>query len=187
MLFTKLYMKKLKWNGLTQSVLWGCMGIAFILLYPVSPQMTSIIGGCMLLIQGLPQLYLFIQEDERFIYSLMALIACIIVCFLGVWLITKPEVIHDIVPAVFSFVVLLRGLSDALIYIRLKGFNFSKSYIALFICVVKILFAVILMTQFEFAHFIMYSLTALAMVLDGISDAWLWMVLEKKVLEDLGI
>lgn len=187
MLFTKLYMKKLKWNGLMQSVIWGCMGIAFVLLYPVSPQMTSIIGGCMLLIQGLPQLYLFIQEDERFIYSLLALIACIIICFLGVWLITKPQVVHDVVPAVFAFVILLRGISDVLIYVRLKRMNFSKSYVALVICALKILCAAILMTQFEITHFIMYSLTALVMVLDGISDAWLWIELEKNVIADLGI
>ena len=84
MLFSIKYVHRLKWNGLYQSLMWSCFGIMFMLLYPVSPDLMTFIGGVMLLFQGVPQLILFLEEDERFLISLLSLVECLLVSFLGV-------------------------------------------------------------------------------------------------------
>ena len=47
MLFSIKYVHRLKWNGLYQSLMWSCFGIMFMLLYPVSPDLMTFIGGVM--------------------------------------------------------------------------------------------------------------------------------------------
>ena len=64
MLFSIKYVHRLKWNGLYQSLMWSCFGIMFMLLYPVSPDLMTFIGGVMLLFQGVPQL-IFISGGGR--------------------------------------------------------------------------------------------------------------------------
>lgn len=187
MIFERLYMKKLKWNGVAQSALWGCMAIIYILIYPVSPEITSAIAGCLLIIQGVAQLYIFIQEDERFIYSILSLVDAIMISFLGVWVLMKPGVVNDLVSLVFSFVILLHGISNVLIFIRLKGLNYEKWTYGAGIAALKIIVASALMITTHFNIFTIYMLTGACMILDGLSDTWLWMLLDKKVEENLGI
>lgn len=186
-MFEQLYMKKLKWNGVAQSISWGFMAIIYILLYPVNPEITSGISGCLLIIQGVAQLYIFIQEDERFIYSIMSLVDAIMISFLGVWVLMKPGVVNDLVSLVFSFVILLHGIGNIMIVVRLKGLNYGHWMYTAGIAIFKIIIASALMILLHFNILAVYMLTGVCMMADGISDAWLWTVLDKKVIEHLGI
>ena len=137
MLFSIKYVHRLKWNGLYQSLMWSCFGIMFMLLYPVSPDLMTFIGGVMLLFQGVPQLILFLEEDERFLISLLSLVECLLVSFLGVWMLTNQEEVYDTLPAVLAFVTFLHAFSNLIITGRIRHLQYSKWWIAALVTAAK--------------------------------------------------
>ena len=187
MLFSIKYVHRLKWNGLYQSLMWSCFGIMFMLLYPVSPDLMTFIGGVMLLFQGVPQLILFLEEDERFLISLLSLVECLLVSFLGVWMLTNPEEVYDTLPAVLAFVTFLHAFSNLIITGRIRHLQYSKWWIAALVTAAKMTATAALAVQFHLHSEFMVVGTGICMLLDAASDIWMWKKLEALIIPDMGI
>ena len=50
------------------------------------------------------------EEDERFLIAILSLLDAILVSFLGVWMLSKPQEVHDTLPAVLAFVTFLHAI-----------------------------------------------------------------------------
>lgn len=187
MLFSIKYVHRLKWNGLYQSLMWSCFGIMFMLLYPVSPELMTFIGGIMLLFQGIPQLILFLEEDERFLISLLSLVECLLVSFLGVWMLTNPEEVYDTLPAVLAFVTFLHAFSNLIITGRIRHLQYPKWWIAALVTAAKMGATAALAVQFHLHSEFMVVGTGICMLLDAVSDIWMWKKLEILIIQDMGI
>ena len=182
MLFSIKYVHRLKWNGFYQSLMWSCFGIMFMILYPVSPELMTFIGGIMLLFQGVPQLILFLEEDERFLISLLSLIECLLVSFLGVWMLTNPEEVYDTLPAVLAFVTFIHAFSNMIRHLR-----YARWWIAAIVTAAKMIATAGLALQFHLHSEFMVIGTGICMLLDAVSDIWIWRTLETLIIEDMGI
>lgn len=187
MLFSIKYVHRLKWNGLYQSLMWSCFGIMFMLLYPVSPKLMTFIGGIMLLFQGVPQLILFMEEDERFLISLLSLVDCLLVSFLGVWMLTNPEEVYDTLPAVLAFVTFLHAFSNIIVTGRMRILEYRKWRIAAIITIAKLIATAGLAVQFHLNSEFMVIGTGICMLLDAVSDIWMWKKLEALIIQNMGI
>lgn len=183
MVVDRVYMKKIIRNGIVQSILWVLIALLFLMFYPLAPTVMAVVSGVFLLMQGVPLLYLFILEDERFIWSITFLFNCILICFLGVWLVSKPNAVHQYSSFAFSIVILLHGIEDTLLSIRLKQLLSKSWLIAIGISGIKIIMAMILLTQLHFHIQSIFIITGFCMLLDGVSDMRLWMLLGKRTNE----
>lgn len=185
MLLTKVYLNKIKWNGLLQSTMWLISGILMLAVFPQAPIAVTYTVGFMLLIQGIGQLLLFIQEDERFIFSLLSLLHCICASFTGVWALTKTGDVVSSMYMILAFITLLHGVEDILISYRLRKLRFNKWWIAAIFTTIAIAFSLLLIFWHD-KDFI-YALTSCNMVLNGIADIWMWLKLEKMAIAEIGI
>ena len=185
MLFTKIYLNKIKRNGLLQSIMWLFSGFLMLVVYPYAPLAATYVVGFLLLIQGIGQLYLFIQEDERFVFSLLSLLHCICACFTGVWALTMTQDASAFMYMILAFITLLHGIEDILISYRLRYLQYEKWWIAAIFTTMAIGFSLLLIFWHD-KNFI-YSLTACNMILNGIADIWMWLKLEKMAIAEIGI
>ena len=121
----------------------------FMLLYPVSPDLMTFIGGVMLLFQGVPQLILFLEEDERFSDFTTILVECLLVSFLGVWMLTNPEEVYDTLP-LFCLCHLSACFQQLIITGRIRHLQYSKWWIAALVTAAKMTATAALAVQFQF-------------------------------------
>lgn len=184
-MFTKVYLSKIKLNGLLQSTMWLVLGLLILVVFAHQPMAVTGIAGIMLLIQGIGQLYLFIQEDERFVFSLLSLVHCICACFTGVWALTRTGDAMNAMYIILAFITLLHGIEDILISYRLRKLNYDRWWIAAIFTTIAIVFSLLLIFWHD-KHFI-YTLTSCNMVLNAGCDLWMWGRLEKMALEEIGI
>lgn len=185
MQFTKTYLRKIKWNGMLQSLLWLLLGFLILVVFPSFPLYVTRIAGILLLVQGIGQLYLFIQEDERFIFSLLSLGHCICASFTGVWALTSAYDAMSSMYLILAFITLLHGIEDILISYRLRKLHYDKWWIAAIFTTIAIVFSLLLIFIRD-KEFI-YTLTSCNMLLNGLFDLWMWMRLEKRAIEEIGI
>ncbi|MEG1475224.1 MAG: DUF308 domain-containing protein [Longicatena sp.] len=185
MIFTKAYVEKLKLNGMLQSFLWLLLGIILLAVFESAPVEVSYIAGTLLMIQGIGQLILFIQEDERFKYSLLSLGHCICACFLGTWSLTCPREALQSMYMILAFITLLHGIEDIIISVRLRMLKFDKWWIAAIFTTIAIGFSLLLIIFPHNKQILMF--TSFNMILNALCDFWMWRKLEKMAIIDMGI
>ena len=141
----------------------------------------------MLLFQGVPQLILFLEEDERFLISLLSLVECLLVSFLGMWMLTNPEEVYDTLAAVLAFVTFLHAFSNLIITGRIRHLQYPKWWIAALVTAAKMGATAALAVQFHLHSEFMVVGTGICMLLDAVSDIWMWKKLEILIIQDMGI
>ncbi|MGX8832637.1 DUF308 domain-containing protein [Amedibacillus sp. YH-ame10] len=185
MLFTKAYLSKIKWNGLMQSMLWLILGGSMLVVFPHAPLAVTYIAGFLLMIQGVGQLFLFIQEDERFKFSVLSLIHCICACFTGVWALTSTADAVESMYLILAFITFIHGIEDILISYRLRLLHYDKWWIAAIFTTISIGFSLLLI--FWHDKDTIYMFTSCNMLLNGACDIWMWLRLEEMAIADMGI
>ena len=73
-LITESYLSKWKTNSFLSAMLWAAMGLVLIVIRDQVHYSTCYLLGLILLIQGIPHLFLFIIEEEKHIFSISSLI-----------------------------------------------------------------------------------------------------------------
>lgn len=185
MLFTMNYLRKIKTNGLLQSTLWLILGILFFVFYDSMPLDITFFAGILLFIQGIGQVLLFIQKDERFIFSLFSLVHCISACFTGLWALNATMDANKSLYLILAFITLLHAIEDLIISYRLKILSYHRWFIAFLFTSLNIIISLVLI--FSHNKVAIYTLTSCNMMLNGSVDIWLWMKLEKMAIVEMGI
>lgn len=185
MLFTKPYLNKIKWNGLMQSTMWFVLGAMMLFLFRSQPLAVTYIAGFLLLIQGVGQLYLFIQEDERFKFSLLSLVHCICACFTGVFALTCTAEAQESMNLILAFITLLHGVEDILISYRLRLLEYKYWWIAAIFTTIAILFSILLIFWRDTHTVLLF--TSVNMMLNASFDIWMWLRLEEMAIAEIGI
>ena len=186
-LITQSYLEKWKTNSLFSALLWASMGIVLMIVRDQVHNMACYILGAVLLIQGIPHLFLFITEEEKHIFSISSLINGILISFLGIWALTLPNEVQHNIPDVIAFVTLLHGIKDIALSRRIFHLEQRSGSIAMCISVFTIICSIIILWLPLEETRMMSLWSGSLLMLDGISDFWMWTVLTNKTNEHRGI
>lgn len=186
-LINESYLRRWKTNSFVQALLWAAMGLVMIVLHNALHYSTCYVLGVILLIQGVPQLFLFVVEEEKHIFSTIFLLTGIAISFMGIWALTLPNEVQPQIPNVIAFVTLVHGLKDiplskhVLHVDRISGiFATIITYITIIVSSL-ILFLPVVNTE------TMAIISGVLLIVDGISDFWMWSVLTARSKEMRGI
>lgn len=187
MLITKSYLDKWRTNSFIAALLWAVMGLVLIFIQDNIQYSTCYILGIILLVQGVPQLFLFIVEEEKHIFSTISLFTGIIISFLGIWTLTLPNEAQFEIPNVIATVTLIHGIKDIALARRIKVLEVNLGRFALLLSAATIICSSIILLLPLDATAIVAICSGLLLITDGISDFWMWSLLTKKTNEQRGI
>lgn len=186
-LITESYLRKWKTNSFMQALLWALMGLVLIVLHNALAYSTCYILGVILLIQGVPQLFLFVAEEEKHIFSTIFLLTGILIAFLGIWSLTRPDEVQPQIPNVIALVTLLHGLKDIPLSKQTYALQPKSGLLAYGITFATIIVSgLILFLPVENTS-AMAIISGVLLIIDGISDFWMWSVIVKRSDELRGI
>ena len=186
-LITDAYLKRWKKNSLFSALLWAVMGIILMISQDRVGIYTCYILGIILLIQGIPHLFLFIAEDEKHIFSISSLINGILISFIGIWALTLPEKAMLQIPNMIAFVTLLHGFKDLELSKRIRALDHQTGLFAFLISIFTILCsAVILILPLDETKIVVIA-SGILLMIDGIGDFWMWCILTDRSNEQRGI
>lgn len=168
-----------------QSTMWFVLGALMFTLFRSQPFAVTYIAGFLLLIQGIGQLYLFIQEDERFKFSLLSLVHCICACFTGVYALTCTADAVESMNIILAFITLLHGVEDILISYRLRILEYKHWWIAAIFTTIAIVFSILLIFWKDTHTILLF--TSFNMLLNASCDIWMWLRLEEMAIAEMGI
>lgn len=140
-------LQRVRLNMYIQMALWIVLGLALFILHDDGADMYCIALGIILLVQGLPQLILFIVERTRYMYSFIMLLSGFMTSILGVISITMEHVSLPYLPMIIGLAILIHGGKETLMlyYIKRKMFKNWKLLAALdFITVIAAVFLIVL-------------------------------------------
>ena len=186
-LITDTYLKCWKKNSLFSALLWAAMGILLMIVQDQVRILTCYILGIILLVQGIPHLFLFISEEEKHIFSISSLVNGILISFLGIWAFTLPEQAMNYIPNTIAFVTLLHGIKDLGLSKRIRWLDTKMGWFAFAISVFTILCStVILALPLEETKIVAIA-SGILLIIDGIGDFWMWCILTDRSNEQRGI
>ena len=186
-LITESYLSKWKTNSFLSAMLWAAMGVVLIVIRDQVHYSTCYLLGLILLIQGIPHLFLFIIEEEKHIFSISSLINGILISFLGIWALTLPQEVEQDIPNVIAFVTLLHGIKDIALSKRIRYLEKRSGNIAMGISIFTIFCSLLILFLPLEETGIVSIWSGSLLILDGISDFWMWSVLTTKSNEHRGI
>lgn len=186
-LITESYLRKWKTNSFVQALLWALMGLVMIILHNALKYSTCYVLGTILLIQGIPQLFLFVMEDEKHIFSTIFLLTGILIAFLGIWALTRPDEVQPQIPNVIAFVTLLHGLKDIPLSKHVYALQPKSGILAYFITCSTIIVSSLILFLPVVNTETMAIISGILLIIDGISDFWMWSVVVKRSDELRGI
>lgn len=187
MLITKSYLAKWKNNSFLSAMLWAAMGLVLIIFQDNVSYSLCYLLGTILLILGVPQLFLFIMEEEKHIFSTFSLVSGISISFLGIWALTLPEMAHNEIPNTIAFVTLIHGLKDVALSRRIQVLDKSMGSIAMVISLVTIVCSLLILFLPLEETSIVAICSGVLLICDGVSDFWMWSILTKRSDEHRGI
>lgn len=141
-------LQRVRLNMYIQTALWIVLGLALFILQDDGADFYCIVLGIVLLIQGLPQLVLFVIERTRYMYSFIMLLSGFLTSILGVISITMEHVALPYLPMIIGLAVLIHGGKETLMlyYIKHKMFKNWKLLAALDFITVIVGIALIALT-----------------------------------------
>lgn len=187
MLITKSYLNKWRTNSFVAALLWAVMGMVLIVIQDNIQYTTCYLLGIVLLVQGVPQLFLFIVEEEKHVFSTISLLTGIIISFLGIWALTLPNEAQKEIPNVIATVTLIHGFKDIALARRIQVLDVNLGKFALLLSVATIICSCIILLLPLEATAIVTICSGILLIIDGISDFWMWTLLTKKSNEQRGI
>lgn len=186
-LITESYLRKWRTNSFVQALLWAAMGLLLIVMHDALAYSTCYILGIILLIQGVPQLFLFVVEEEKHIFSTIFLLTGILIGFLGIWALTCPSEVEPQIPNVIAFVTLFHGLKDIPLARHVHRLQPSSGLLAWFITILTIIVSAVIILVPVVTTSLMAILSGVLLMIDGASDFWMWSVITKRSDELRGI
>lgn len=186
-LITDTYLKRWKKNSLFSALLWAVMGIILIFTQDHISIYTCYILGTVLLIQGIPHLFLFIAEEEKHIFSISSLVNGILISFVGIWSLTLSEKAMYHIPNIIAFVTLLHGFKDLELSKRIRVLDTKMGLLALLISIFTIFCSALILALPLDETKIVVIASGLLLIMDGIGDFWMWCILTDRSNEQRGI
>lgn len=186
-LITESYLKKWRTNSFVQALLWAAMGLLLVIMHDSLAYSTCYILGIILLVQGVPQLFLFVVEEEKHIFSTIFLLTGILISFLGIWALTCPFDVEPQIPNVIAFVTLLHGLKDIPLARRVYRLQPSSGVFAWLITILTIIVSALILFIPVVTTSLMAIISGILLIIDGASDFWMWTVMTKRSDELRGI
>ena len=102
-------------------------------------------------------------------------------------MLTNPEEVYDTLPAVLAFVTFIHAFSNMIVTGRIRHLRYARWWIAAIVTAAKMIATAGLALQFHLHSEFMVIGTGICMLLDAVSDIWIWRTLETLIIEDMGI
>ena len=185
MQFKKAHIRKLKWNGFFQSILWILSGVIFWVMDYDNKLVVAKLAGTLLVVQGVGQLLLFIQEDEHFRFSIVSLIHSVCASFTGIWLMVRSYEAVNYIHLAFAFIMVLHMVENLLLGYRLRLLRSQVGWISYLLAFSSIICAILIVCLREVD--IVYMAIGSILVVNGIIGLWVWRHYENKSIAEMGI
>lgn len=171
--------KKIKINMYIQMLLWICMGLALFILHDDAAGAYTTVLGLILLIQGFPQLILFIIERTRYLYSLLMLLSGFFTCIIGVVSIKVDD--FNLLPIMIGMIILIHGGKEGLMMYYIKRQMFKNWRVLMALSYLTVAYALFLMILTLFYQNVsLLQVTGIAMIFDAIIEYAIFYIGDKR-------
>lgn len=173
------FFKSFSFGALLVAMIFVVLGFSLLIWKEPASQLVCIVFGAILIINALVQLLLCFK-DKTFGYgnSLM-MFSSLIMSVIGVWMLTGPEAVNELIFIILSVMLLYHGMMDMKYSIYLKGATHKLWYVALLICFVTVGTGVLSLVCYG-REWLSIAVGA-SMIFDGLSDLWIvWIMAATK-------
>ena len=178
------YFEQLKWNAFVGPLIWLLLGIVMIVWPDSFTKAVCLIIGIFFIIQGIIYIITYLRQKERNFFSPLRFVAGIVIGAMGIWVISRPDMVKLVIPIILSAVLLIHGVIDFTFTFRMVRSGYKKWWIALIFSLLTIGAGLFIWFHPAFVADFMLILIGIGLIIDGVSDLWMLWILgrfEKKL------
>lgn len=167
------FLKRIQTNALFSAVLYALLGL-FLLLWPErSTSVLCTLTGWVLVLSGASDILQFLRHRDGTLDSAVHLVVGVILCSVGIWLISRPTLIAVIIPRIIGVLICVHGCNDLSGAFTLRKSTSSRWTAALVLGIVTLVLGLVLvLSPFE-TFTAVVRVIGLFLLYDGLSDLWI--------------
>ena len=167
------FLKGLKANYTISAGLCTLLGLVLLIWPGTTMRIVCTLLGSMLLIYGLAQVVLYLINKERTMLSQGMMVFGIVLAVIGIWILTRPEMIIMAVPVIVGVLIVIHGVHNVVQAIALKKDGYDRWWLAfLFGALTVVLGGILVYNPFEVAETVVRFI-GIFLIYDGVSDIWI--------------
>lgn len=167
------FLKGLKANYTISAGLCTLLGLVLLIWPGTTMRIVCTLLGGMLLIYGLVQMILYLINKERTMLSQGMMVFGIVLAVIGIWILTRPEMIIMAVPVIVGVLIVIHGVHNVVQAIALKKDGYDRWWLAfLFGALTVVLGGILVYNPFEVAETVVRFI-GIFLIYDGVSDIWI--------------
>lgn len=167
------FLKGLKANYTISAGLCTLLGLVLLIWPGTTMRIVCTLLGGMLLIYGLVQMILYLINKERTMLSQGMMVFGIVLAVIGIWILTRPEMIIMAVPVIVGVLIVIHGVHNVVQAIALKKDSYDRWWLAfLFGALTVVLGGILVYNPFEVAETVVRFI-GIFLIYDGVSDIWI--------------
>ena len=167
------FLKGLKANYTISAGLCTLLGLVLLIWPGTTMRIVCTLLGGMLLIYGLVQVVLYLINKERTMLSQGMMVFGIVLAVIGIWILTRPEMIIMAVPVIVGVLIVIHGVHNVVQAIALKKDGYDRWWLAfLFGALTVVLGGILVYNPFEVAETVVRFI-GIFLIYDGVSDIWI--------------
>lgn len=166
------FLRKVKLNSFITSLLYALVGLLLLVWPELSASVLCTVVGLVLIFCGILSILPSLFSRDGSVYSGGHLLFGVVLTAVGIWIMTRPELISVIIPRVIGVIICIHGLSDidSAVKLHRHGARWSA---ALFLAIVTLaLGAVLVFYPFGVFSTVVRIIGAF-LLYDGASDFWI--------------
>ena len=162
-------------NGgwIATSILCILIGWVFVIWPEIIVNTANYILGGIILVMGIVYLAISFWAKQRSVLTGFGVFFSVILIVVGVFMLTKPEIVLSIFPMIIGGIVLVHGVVDLKHSIELGVLKYKNWWIALLIALVTIGLGVLLLFNPFSAVELAFRIIGVILIVDGISEFWI--------------
>ena len=173
------FFKSFSFGALFAAVIFVALGFSLLIWKEPATRLVCIVFGGILIINALVQLLLCFKDKTYGYGNSLMMFSSLIMSVIGVWMLTAPQEVSDLIFVILSVMLLYHGMMDMKYSIYLKSATHKLWYVALLICFVTVGTGVLSLVCFSY-EWLSIAVGA-SMIFDGLSDLWIvWIMAATK-------
>jgi len=166
------FLQKIKLNTFVTSLIYALVGLVLLIKPELSASVLCTLVGLVLVICGAVNILQFLIGRDGTLYTGGRLIFGLVLAAVGIWIMTRPELISVVIPRVIGIILCVHGFNDIRSAVTLHRSSVPWGMTLLLAVVTLVLGVVLVLDPFE-AFSTAVRIIGAFLLYDGISDLWI--------------
>lgn len=171
--------RRIKGGWIATSILCILIGLVFTIWPEIVVNTANYILGGIVLVMGIVYMAISFWAKQRSVITGFGIFFSVILIVIGIFMLTKPEIVLSIFPMIIGGIILVHGVLDLKHSIELGIYKYKNWWVALIIAFVTIGLGVLLLFNPFSAVELAFRIIGVILIVDGISEFWIGFQVKK--------